>query len=100
MEHIVQFAIGIDDEAIVDRIQSNAEKVITEKLHKQVARCIFQSNYRGETFDRLNDVAEQVLLRWLDSHKEELVKLASEVLADKMARTKAVKTAINNVVEG
>ena len=36
MEHIVQFAIGIDDEAIVKRIEENAEKTITKDLRYKV----------------------------------------------------------------
>ena len=36
MEHIVQFGIGIDDEAIRKIIMEKAEKSITQDLMKQI----------------------------------------------------------------
>lgn len=41
MEHIVQFAIGIDDEAIKKRITESAEKQITDSIQKDVEKMIF-----------------------------------------------------------
>jgi hypothetical protein len=99
MEHIVQFAIGIDDEAITERIQENAEKIITQNIQQKVERSIFKFDYRGRAENRLNDAAETVLTNWLESHKDEIIKLASKALADKMIRTKAVKTAIDGVLK-
>ena len=32
MEHIIQFAVGIDDNAIVKRVEEQAEKQIVETL--------------------------------------------------------------------
>ena len=100
MEHIVQFAIGIDDEAITKRIQENAEKVITQKIQQNVERCIFEMDYRGNPESRLKYVAETIFRDWLESHKDDIINRAVEVLASNMMKTKAVKTAINNVLEG
>lgn len=100
MEHIVQFAIGIDDEAIAKRIQENAEKIIIQKIQQNVEKCIFTTDYYGNSKNRLNATAETMFLNWLDSHKEEIIQLASKALADKMVKTKAVKAAIENVLEG
>ncbi len=99
MEHIVQFAIGIDDEAITKKIQENAEKIITQNIQQRVERCIFGTDYRGNPENRLNYSAETMFMKWLDSHKDEIIQYASNALADKMIRTKAVKTAIENVLE-
>ena len=99
MEHIVQFAIGIDDAAITKRIEENAEKIITQNIQQKVERSIFKFDYRGRVENRLNDKAETVLINWLESHKDEIIKLASKALADKMIRTKAVKTAIDDVLK-
>jgi len=100
MEHIIQFAIGIDDEAITKRVQENAEKTITQEIQKKVEQCIFKTNLYGATEKHLNYTAETMFLNWLDSHKEEIIQLASKALADKMIKTKAVKAAIENVLEG
>ena len=99
MEHIVQFAIGIDDNAITIRIQENAEKIITQNIQRKVERCIFETDYQGNVQDRLRYTAETLLLKWLDSHKKEIVRLASKALAERMIKTKAVKTAIEIVLE-
>ena len=100
MEHIVQFAIGIDDEAITKRIQENAEKIITQKIQQDVEKCIFDTDYYGNKKDRLNYKAETIFKDWLESHSDEIIKCAVEVLASNMMKTKAVKTAINTVLEG
>ena len=44
MEHFLQFAISIDDDAIVKRIEENAEKNITEELKKKVMKLLFDVN--------------------------------------------------------
>lgn len=45
MEHIVQFAIGIDDDAIRERIVANAEKEIIKDLKQDVANKLFEAYY-------------------------------------------------------
>jgi hypothetical protein len=100
MEHIVQFAIGIDDEAITKRIQENAEKIITQKIQQDVERCSFETDYYGNATNRLKYAAETMFKDWLESHKDEIINRAVEVLVSNMMKTKAVKTAINNVLEG
>jgi len=97
MEHIIHFGITIDDDAIAKQIQKNAEKTITENIQKNVEQCIFSTNYYGE--NKLNYVAEQLIMDWLDSHKDEIIQIASKVLAEKMIKTKAVKTAIEDVLK-
>lgn len=97
MEHIVHFGISIDDEAIAERIMVNAEKIIVQKIQQKVERAIFAPTF-GKT--HLNIEAEDILMKWLDDNKEKILELASEALANKMARTKAVRTAIENILEG
>lgn len=100
MEHILQFAISIDDNAIINRVQENAEKTITQEIQKRVEQCIFRTNYYGDAQSHLSYTAETLFLNWLDSHKEEIIQSASKELANKMIKTKAVKAAIENVLEG
>ena len=100
MEHIVQFAIGIDDEAIVKRIEENAEKQITQNIQQRVENCIFTTDYYGRPENRLKHTAEKIFVDWLESHKDEIIQRASATLASNMLKTKAVKTAINNILEG
>jgi hypothetical protein len=96
MEHIVQFAIGIDDNAIVKRIEENAEKTITEELKKKVASRIFQNGYRGEFEGALTVYAETLVEKWFKDHKTEIIECAGKHLAERLVKTKAVK----EMVEG
>lgn len=100
MEHIVQFAIGIDDEAITKKIQENAEKIITQNLQQKVEKSIFATDYYGKPTNHLTHVGETIFKDWLESHKDEIIKIASATLTSNMMKSKAVKTAINNVLEG
>jgi hypothetical protein len=99
MEHIVQFGISIDDDTISKRIQENAEKIIIQKIEQDVKKNIFSTDYRGNSI-ALNYTAENIFKAWLDSHADEIIQIASKALADRMVKTKAVKEAINNVLEG
>lgn len=101
MEHIVQFGIGIDDEAIRKIIMEKAEKSITQDLMKQIRTDIDNqifvldhgwcgNNRRVGLQDWVNDL----VVKTLEDHKTEIIELASEKLADKMSRTKAVKEAM------
>ena len=50
MEHVIQFGVSIDDDAIQKRIVENAEKVITEDIKKEVMGMILKvrlSNVTG-----------------------------------------------------
>lgn len=94
MEHIVQFAVGIDDKAIVENVTKHAEETITKELTQQVRNRLFESSYYNKNAtekDPLNAYAERLLTKWLDDHKEEIVDKAAKLLADKLSRTKAVK---------
>ena len=41
MEHIVQFAIGIDDKAIQNRIEEHAYRDVLDKLAKNAVDSVF-----------------------------------------------------------
>ena len=42
MEHIVQFAISIDDDTITKRVEERAEKVIIDDIRKKVENAFFE----------------------------------------------------------
>ena len=48
MEHIVQFAIGIDDESIRKTVIETAEKQIIDKLYSDCKSIIIQNVNRKE----------------------------------------------------
>ena len=99
MEHILQFAVNIDDEAIVRRIEENAEKTITRELRAKVGSLMFGVGYRGEELDNITGWTESVFRKYLDEHKEEIVRLAAKFLAERLAKSKAAREMLNDVVK-
>ena len=102
MEHIVQFAIGIDDEAIRNRVSQSAEKQITESIKKDVEGTIFYKEWHnGNNLDRNNpkEWVKDMVKDVIDANKDQIIEAAVAELAKNMAKTKAVKEAIAKVVE-
>ena len=106
MEHIVRFGIGIDDEAIRKIIMEKAEKSILNDLKKQIRTDIdnqifvidrdwYSKNYKKVD---LQDWVKDFVMKTLEDNKEQIIEMASEKLADKMSRTKAVKEAMTEKV--
>lgn len=106
MEHIVQFAIGVDDAAIVQKVSENAERLITNDLKNEVRKQVFTyPGYYGYRDDRdkpdgVQRWAEKKFEEFLEENKETIIELASEKLADKLSRSKVVKEAVAGKVIG
>ena len=52
MEHIVQFGVSIDDNAIIEAIKRNAEREIIGMIKASVENTLFDSRYY---YNRHND---------------------------------------------
>ena len=102
MEHIVQFGIGIDDEAIRKIIMEKAEKSIVEDLKKQIRTDIDNQIFvidrgwcgKDERKIGLQDWVNDLVTKTLEDNKKQIIEMASEKLADKMSRTKVIKEAM------
>lgn len=100
MEHFLQFAISIDDDAIVKRIEENAEKSITKDLRDKVGEILFGYNkWARREADAITGWTESLFMRYLDEHKTEIIELAAKYLAEKLSRTKAVKEMLAGLAE-
>ena len=101
MEHIVQFAIGIDDNAIVKKIEESAEKQIIKSIEKTIRNKLFEvPYYRADTEDsHLSDYSRRLVESFLEKNKEELLEKAAVYLAEKLARSKAGKALLSGNTE-
>ena len=102
MEHIVQFAIGIDDNAIVKKIEESAEKQIVANLEQQVRDNLFEANYYGRHADKnspLGDYSKRLIESFLEKNKEEILEKTAVYLAEKLARSKAGKAMLSGNTE-
>ena len=102
MEHIVQFAIGIDDEAIKKNISEHAEKTITEQLLNDVERIVFDTDSWGRTVNksRVSSFTERQFDKFLEDNRESIIEIAGKYLADKLARSKRGKEILENLTDG
>jgi hypothetical protein len=101
MEHIVQFAIGIDDEGIKERITENAEKQIIKDIEQQVRNKLFEPFYYRDADEKspLSDYSKRLIESFLEKHKEEIIEKAAVHLAEKLARSKAGKALLHPSTE-
>lgn len=99
MEHIVQFAINIDDKTIQNRIEEHAYTDVLDKLTKKAVDNVFahSSAYSRELmWEKLLDNALQ---RFLEERKDEIIDKAANMLADRFQRTKKYREAMGAAIE-
>ena len=100
MEHVIQFAVGIDDDRIVNLVEANASKQIIGELKQQVANRIFSANYYDKNADpsrdQLSEASVQIVSDFLKANKDTIVERASEILADKMFKSKTIREKIKD----
>ena len=102
MEHIVQFAIGIDDDKIRERVVETAEKQIIKDIEQQVRNQLFEHRYYGQNADEkspLNEYSKRIIDKFLEKHKDEILEKTVVYLAEKLARSKRGREVINKVEE-
>lgn len=98
MEHIVQFAIGIDDKAIQNRIEEHAYTDVLDKLTKNAVDSVFahSSAYSRELM--WEELLDNALQSFLEERKDEIIDKAANMLADRFQRTKKYREAMGTAI--
>lgn len=91
MQHIVQIAFDFDDEKVTKSIEKNVESEVIKNITGEVKREFIEKRYENES--GLKDVVAAVVKEVIEEKKDDIVKMASQMLCDKLFRTKAVKEA-------
>lgn len=97
MEHIVQFAIGIDDDGIRKRVEENAYNNILDKLLGEAKKALSLNCSEYYQRQRWAPIVEEALHNYFDENKEVILDLAASKLAEHYKRTKAYKEKMANV---
>ena len=100
MEHIVQFGIGIDDDAIIRELERSAVKNIEKDIKQELINKLFDPpryKHADPQRDALSDWTKSIIETCINEHKTEIIDKAAKYLADSMRRTKAVKEAITQM---
>nr|DAL86999.1 MAG TPA: Divergent CCT motif [Caudoviricetes sp.] len=98
MEHIVQFAIGIDDKAIKERIEEYAYRDVLDKLTKEATDTVFAHTSAYSRDIMWKNLMEDALQRFLEERKDEIIDKAAHILADRFQRTKKYREAMGAAI--
>ena len=93
MEHIVQFGVTIDDDAIQKHVMQNASQAIT----KDIRDVIF--NFRYGRPDSLSSEVAEMVKSVLEESKDEIIRLAAHEVAETMKRSKKYKEIMRAIEE-
>ena len=90
MEHIMNIAISIDDEGI----EKKATEYCVKKLYEDMKGKLISDGYynRGQLTSR----AEDVVNKWLNDHKDEIIEQTAKLVAEKISRRKAFKEKVGD----
>lgn len=98
MEHIIQFGVTIDDDAIKKNIEEKARNQITEELKAEIRKELFV----GTGWNRNRDLSYKVQELIKDTVREcqdQIIKDATAQLVETMKRSKKYKEALAKIVE-
>lgn len=99
MEHIVQFAIGIDDEAIRKRVTESAYNDIVKQLIAEAKKDVGLSGYYFNEKTNWKQLVDDALQKYINDNKDLVIDLAATKLAESIKRSKAFKEKINSICE-
>lgn len=91
MEHIMNIAISIDD----DGIEQKATDYCVKKLYEDMKGKLLSDQYYNR--GKLTGQAEDIVTKWLDDHKDEIITQTATLVAEKISRRKAFKEKVGDV---
>lgn len=98
MEHIVQFAISIDDKTIQNRIEEHAYRDVLDKLAKEATDTVFAHTNAYSRENTWKTMMVNALQSFLEERKDEIIDKAANMLADRFQRTKKYREAMGTVI--
>ncbi|MFQ6189531.1 peptidase U32 [Bifidobacterium adolescentis] len=98
MEHIMQFAINIDDETIQNRIEEHAYSDVLNKLTKNAVDSVFSHSSAYTRNTMWEGLMGDALQSFLEERKDEIIDKAANMLADRFQRTKKYREAMGDAI--
>ena len=95
MEHIVQFGISIDDNAIKQRVEAQALDQVVSKFTSEM-KSNLPKKYGSIDWSR---VAYDAVSDFIEENKAEIIAEMKAALIEKVTRTKAYREAIGEALE-
>lgn len=98
MEHIVQFAINIDDKTIQNRIEEHAYTDVLNKLTKEATDTVFAHTNAYSRDAMWKTLMVDALHSFLEERKDEIIDKAANMLANRFQRTKKYREAMGATI--
>lgn len=100
MEHIVQFAISVDDE----RIKEICEETAAKQVITDIEKFSYGTDWSGKvkktnTPEKLKDMFEEEISKFIKAHADHIIDLAVTKLAANMLKTKKVQEALDTAIQ-
>lgn len=93
MEHILQFAISIDD----DTIKKQIEKSATAQVAQSLKNCVYDKIFNK--WGSFTEQAEQIIKEVAYGCRDEIIEKAVELVVDSIKRSKKYREALSKIVE-
>ena len=90
----VPVTIGVNEEEIARNIEQNVEKQVVDKITNEIKEIIFEKrSYYGSQYtnDPLRCMVKKQIADILEENRDIIVNTAANILAEKLARSKAVR---------
>lgn len=98
----VPVTIGVDEEKIAKEIENDVKSQVVEKIFEEIKKTIYATNYYGKIDEKdstpLRKMVETKISEVVSDKQDLIIEKASEILAEKMYKSKACKEAIKNVI--
>ena len=102
MQHIVNVAFDFDDEKVKASIENQVHKEVIDNITNEIKQNMYRKQWGGYDKDNpepLKNMIEKNVKDILEEHKEMIIEIAANKLADSLKRSKAVKEAVGHVLD-
>ena len=98
----VPVTIGVDEDKIAKKIEEDVERKVVEAIIEKIEDIIYNKPYYGSKTKSdapLRDMVKTLVEKTIMEKTDDIVRLAADILADKLSRSKVVKEKAAAVVE-
>lgn len=99
MEHIVQFAVSVDDKRIQQIMEESASKQVMDDIKEFSHGKQYYGNKLNDEPKNLKEIFQEEIAKYIKEHADEVVAEAIREVSKNMMKTKKVKEAIDEVTQ-
>lgn len=99
MEHIVQFAVSVDDNRIQEIMEQSAAAQIANDIKLAAHGTRGYGGYVNEKPENLRELFQEEIAKFVAEHADEIISAAVTEVSRNLMKTKKVKEALANLTE-